>query len=140
MATFRAFGWVQQGIQHNNGLLDNSQRPAYLLAMIQRWLGLMLNAIVAILATVVVALSTQLRSNTGFTGAGLVTLMTFGDIFAHFIQVYTMLETSIGAVSRLKTFSEKTKSESLFGEDVVPPEYWPPRGKIEIKAVSASYT
>lgn len=51
----------------------------------------------------------------------------------------TKLETSIGAVSRVKTFSTDTQSEALPAEIVIPPENWPVRGLIEFKDVSASY-
>jgi ATP-binding cassette subfamily C (CFTR/MRP) protein 1 len=139
LATFRAFGWAEDGIALHNSLLDTSQRPAYLLAMIQRWLGFTLQLVVAGLAVVFVTLATQLRSNSAFTGASLVTLMTFGDQLSILVEQYTMLETSIGAVSRLKTFSEKVVSENLAEETVVPPREWPLRGGIEIKGVSASY-
>lgn len=139
IATFRAFGWVREGIRLNNRHLDTSQRPAYLLAMIQRWLGFTLQLVVAALALVVVTLATQLRSNTAFTGASLVTLMAFGDNLAYLVRMYTSLETSIGAVSRLKSFSDKVKSEKLEGEDVVPPREWPLKGSIELNGVSASY-
>jgi ABC-type multidrug transport system fused ATPase/permease subunit len=107
--------------------------------MVQRWLGLALQLVVAILAIAVVTLATQLRSSTGLTGASLVTLMTFGDILNYIINWYTQIETSIGAVSRLKSFGEKVKPESLENEDVVPPIEWPLRGGIQIKGVSASY-
>lgn len=139
IATFRAFGWVQEGVVQNDRLLDTSQRPAYLLAMIQRWLGFTLQMIVALLALAVVTLSTQLRSNTAFTGASLVTLMSFGENLSYIIRFYTMLETSIGAVSRLKAFTEKVKPEGGDGEDVVPPREWPMKGAIQISGVSASY-
>lgn len=139
VATFRAFGWVQDGIDLNNRHLDTSQRPAYLLAMIQRWLGFTLQLVVAFLAFIIVTLATQLRSNTAFTGASLVTLMAFSDSLSHIVRMYTTLETSIGAVSRLKGFSERVKSENLEGEDVVPPREWPLRGGIQINDVSASY-
>ncbi|KAK4246736.1 canalicular multispecific organic anion transporter 1 [Corynascus novoguineensis] len=139
IATFRAFGWVQEGIHQNYRLLDTSQRPAYLLAMIQRWLALALQLVVAALAICVVALAIQLRSNTAFTGASLVVLMSFGEKLANIIRFYTMLETSIGAVSRLKAFSENVKPESKEGEDLVPPKEWPLHGGIEINSVSASY-
>jgi ABC-type multidrug transport system fused ATPase/permease subunit len=107
--------------------------------MVQRWLGLALQLVVAILAIAVVSLATQLRSSTGLTGASLVTLMTFGDILNYIINWYTQIETSIGAVSRLKSFGEKVKSESLENEDVVPPIEWPLRGGIQVKGASASY-
>jgi ATP-binding cassette, subfamily C (CFTR/MRP), member 1 len=139
IATFRAFDWVQDGISKNNGLIDTSTRPAYLLAMIQRWLAFTLQAVITFLAVGIVALATQVRANTAFTGAGLVTLMSFADNTTYIIRAWTMLETSIGAVSRLKSFSEKVKPEDLDGEDIIPPKEWPPRGEIVINGVSASY-
>ena len=107
--------------------------------MIQRWLAFTLQLVVAVLAVGVVTLATQLRSNTAFTGASLVALMSFGDNLAHIIKFYTLLETSIGAVSRLKAFNENVKSENKAGEDVVPPREWPLQGAIEINGVSAAY-
>ncbi|KAE8555722.1 hypothetical protein EYB25_000420 [Talaromyces marneffei] len=139
LATFRAFGWAEDGIALNNSLLDTSQRPAYLLAMIQRWLGFTLQLVVAGLAVVFVTLATQLRSNSAFTGANLITLMSFGDQLTLLVQQYTLPKTSIGAVSRLKNFSEKVESENLAEEDVVPPREWPLKGGIEIHGLSASY-
>ncbi|KAK1835744.1 P-loop containing nucleoside triphosphate hydrolase protein [Podospora conica] len=139
VATFRAFGWMPESVALNNKLLDTSQRPAYLLAMIQQWLGFVLRVVVAVLAVAVVALSTQMRSNSAFTGASLITLMSFGNGLSSLIIFYTLLETSIGAVSRLKTFGEKVKPETLEGEDVIPPPEWPLMGRIQIKNVSASY-
>lgn len=139
LATYRAFGWVADGIAKNSNLLDNSQRPAYLLAMIQRWLAFTLDSVVAVLATVVVVLSTQLPSNTGFTGASLITFMTFGSSVTNLVRQYTQLEISLGAINRLKTFSEKVKPEQQPGEDVIPDELWPHKGEIEVRGISASY-
>jgi len=50
-----------------------------------------------------------------------------------------MLETSIGAVSRVKSFSTGTGVEALPNEVTPPPENWPLSGRIEFKNVSASY-
>jgi ATP-binding cassette subfamily C (CFTR/MRP) protein 1 len=36
VAPFRAFDWTDDAISLNNTLLDTSQRPAYLLSMVQR--------------------------------------------------------------------------------------------------------
>jgi ABC-type multidrug transport system fused ATPase/permease subunit len=139
IVTIRAFDWVSKSIETNDHLLDTSQRPAYLLAMIQRWLGFMLQLIVAVLAILVVTLATQVGSNTAITGASLVMLMSFGEGLSYIVMMYTMLETSIGAVYRLKNFSDKVKSESLEGEDIALPPEWPVKGNISIKGVSASY-
>lgn len=139
-ATLRAFGWIEDSVSVNNVLLDTSQRPAYQLSMIQRWLSFVLDMVVAIIALLVVTLTTQLRPSTGFTGASLVSIMTLGKTLATLVQMYTLLETSIGAVSRLKSFSDNTVPEDLPGEDSIPPAAWPVRGRIEVKNMSASYS
>lgn len=144
IATIRAFGWVPENIHLNKAHLDTSQRPAYLLAIIQRWLGFVLRLIVALLAVAVVALATQLggssssTSTTAFTGASLVTLMSFAEGLMYVITMYTLLETSIGAVARLKDFSEKVRPEGSGGETLVPPSLWP-CGAIRLDNVSATY-
>lgn len=138
LATIRAFGWVSENVHLNKAYLDTSQRPAYLLAIIQRWLGFVLRLIVALLAIAIVTLATQLGSNTAFTGASLVTLMSFAEGLMYVITMYTLLETSIGAVSRLKGFSEKVKPEGSDTEILVPPLLWP-QGAIRLNDVSATY-
>ncbi|KAK4122121.1 P-loop containing nucleoside triphosphate hydrolase protein [Parathielavia appendiculata] len=65
--------------------------------------------------------------------------MTFGENLTMIIRFYTLLETSIGAISRLKSFSENVKQESSEGEDIVPPKERPADGKIDISGVSAAY-
>ena len=107
--------------------------------MIQQWLAVVLQLTVAAIAVILVSLATQLSASAGFVGASLVMLINFGETLTYLIITYTMLETSIGAVARLKTFSEVVKPEDLPGEDVKPPEEWPSRGAIEIRDVSASY-
>lgn len=139
LTTFRAFGWTEDATLLNDCLLDTSQRPAYLLSMVQRWLTFVLGMVVAGIALLLVTLSVQLRSNAGFTGASMLSLMSLCSTLADFIKQYTSLETSIGAVGRLKSFSEETVSENLPGENVVPPDTWPDKGRIVIDNVSASY-
>lgn len=123
----------------NNELLNASQRPAYLLDMIQRWLAFVLNMLVAIIALLVVTLVTQLHSNIGVTGASLVSIMSFGKTLSDLVAMYTLLETSIGAVARIKTFGDKTPSEDLPGEDHQPSAVWPGKGKVVVSNISASY-
>lgn len=84
-------------------------------------------------------LATQLRTQSGFTGASMVSIMTFGKFIAAIIQNYTLLETSMGAVTRLKTFSESTPVQDFPGEHTAPPSSWPDRGVIEMQDVTASY-
>ncbi|KAI1504810.1 ABC multidrug transporter [Biscogniauxia marginata] len=140
IVTLRAFGFVEKDREKNIHLLDTSQRPAYLLTMIQQWLTLVLNFVVALIAVILITLATQLRSNSGFTGASLVTLMGFGEMLSAIVVFYTLLETSIGAITRLKSFDETVKTEDRDEEDIIPPDEWPQRGEIILNGVSASYS
>ena len=119
-------------------LLDTSQRPEYLLAMIQEWLKLVLNFVIAGIATLLVFLATYLHASAGFTGVGLVALMTFSEMMASLVRCWTQLETSISAVSRIKQFEETVKSEEMENYQAIP-ESWPTKGEIFMKDVNVSY-
>ncbi|KIM98582.1 hypothetical protein OIDMADRAFT_181890 [Oidiodendron maius Zn] len=139
ITTLRAFGFIPDDIEKNARLINSSQRPAYLLVMIQQWLNLVLDLVVMLMAAVLTTLAVRLNSNSGFIGASLVTLMNFGNNLSGIVIFYTRLETSIGAIARLKTFNENVKPEGRDEEDIVPPEQWPQSGVTELKGVSASY-
>ncbi|KAI1146779.1 putative ABC multidrug transporter [Nemania diffusa] len=139
ITTLRASGFLQEDILKNARLIDSSQRPAYLLVMIQQWLNSVLNVVVIVVAVALTALAVRLHSNSGFTGASLVALMSFGENLSGIVIYYTRLETSIGAIARLTAFNETVKPEDRDEEDIVPPEQWPQSGVVELKGISASY-
>lgn len=93
--------------KRNMLLLDASQRPFYLLYCIQRWLSLVVDLMVAVLAVLLVALIVRFRHrmDTGFVGVALVNIMSFSMILAVVVQHWTMIETSVGAASRIQVCS-----------------------------------
>jgi ATP-binding cassette subfamily C (CFTR/MRP) protein 1 len=141
LSTIRAFGWHDESRATNIRLLDRSQRPYYLLYCIQRWLNLALDLIVAIMAVIVMALATQLRSTTsaGAIGIALNSILGFNTSLSNLVDVWTQLETSLGAIVRIKDFETKTPSENLLGEDGVPPAEWPSNGAVELRDITAQY-
>lgn len=126
----------------NTALLDTSQKPFYLLYMIQQWLSFVLDVVAMGLALVITGLAVQLREvvSPGFTGVALVTVIQFNITLQSLVTWWTTLETSIGAVSRVRTFTTKTESENLPGETVTPPKAWPSQGLVEFRNIQASYT
>ncbi|POR39545.1 ABC transporter [Tolypocladium paradoxum] len=141
MASIRAFGWGTGYIDKSLRLIDTCQKPYYLLLCVQRWLTVVLGLIVAVLATLLTALPLALRAsniNAGFVGIALVNMMGFGESLAGLITVWTELETSLGAVSRVKTFAEDTPQEPDEGEK--PPTGWPAEGSLTFDNWSASYS
>lgn len=142
IASIRAFGWVGAYTTENHRLLDDSQRPQYLLEMLGIWLSLVLKLIVATIAVTVTVLVTQiasLRDRAGFVAAGFLALMRFGGMLNSVVQCWVQLEMSLGAVKRLKEFGETAGSENRVGEDLRPDEQWPKRGEIVIEGIDASY-
>jgi ATP-binding cassette, subfamily C (CFTR/MRP), member 1 len=119
--------------------LNASQRPAYLLAMIQAWLQTNLTMLVGVIAICLTTLATQLRTSSSFTGASLLKLMNLASTITAMMQSYTELETSIGAINRLRTFSQKVKPEDGNDENIPVPEEWPANGSVLLNAVSAPY-
>jgi len=107
--------------------------------MIQNWLSLVLGLVVMVLAVILVTLSIKLHSQSAFAGAALYSLISLGDNLAGIVLNYTKLETSIGAISRLKSFNETIKPEDKEVEDIIPSKQWPHSGVIELKGVSADY-
>ncbi|KAF4500947.1 Multidrug resistance-associated 1 [Fusarium agapanthi] len=118
LATIRAFGWRDAVMQANHTLVDRSQRPFYLLMIVQRWLVLVLDLTTAALALLLVGLAVRLRGE---------------------VDSWTSIETSIGAVARIKQFAEETGEENLPGETRQPPVQWPDKGAIHINDLTASY-
>ncbi|KAH6707481.1 ABC transporter-like protein [Leptodontidium sp. MPI-SDFR-AT-0119] len=142
LVTIRAFGWEKDMEKRNMLLLDASQRPFYLLYCIQRWLSLVVDLMVAVLAVLLVALIVRFRHrmDTGFVGVALVNIMSFSMILAVVVQHWTMIETSVGAASRIQSFVNGTRSENLPEEcQEVSPD-WPSKGSIEMSNVSATYS
>jgi ATP-binding cassette subfamily C (CFTR/MRP) protein 1 len=141
LSTIRAFGWQEAFMKTNIERLDISQKPSYLLYCIQRWLGLVLQLLVAVMAVVVVALATSLTGTTsgGRLGVSLSQIVTFNSSLGYLLMFWTMLETCLGAIARLKGFQEGTKSEDKPEETFIPGDDWPSNGAIEFKNVSASY-
>ncbi|KAJ4290433.1 hypothetical protein N0V90_010649 [Kalmusia sp. IMI 367209] len=140
ITTLRAFGFVPDDVAKNAQLINTSQRPAYLLMMIQEWLMLVLGLVVMVIAVILVTLAVRLHSQSAFAGASLYSLITLGENLAGIVVYYTRLETSIGAIARLKSFNETVKPEDKDEEElIIPSEQWPQTGAIEIKGVSAAY-
>lgn len=141
VATIRAFGWEKSLIDEHMQQLDRSQTPYYMMYCIQRWLNVVLDLLVAAIAIILVGFALGL-SNTatkGSIGLALLNVMEFNTSLSMLVNSWTGLETSLGAIARLKTFIAETKTEDRDGEDGVLPEGWPQSGAIQIKGVTAKY-
>ncbi|CAG8303457.1 unnamed protein product [Penicillium salamii] len=142
VTTIRAFSWTHATTCRMISMLDTAQRPYYLLLCIQRWLSLVLNLIVAGITVLLVGLSFALRTrvDAGLLGIALVLMLDLGIVLSELIQNWTLLETSLGAISRIKEFAEETPNEesnAIQSYDEL--SEWPPHGEIEFADASISW-
>ncbi|KAF3387132.1 ABC transporter C family member 8 [Penicillium rolfsii] len=95
----------------------------------------------AVLVTVMMVLVVKLRAQLSpqLVALAFVQVMSFGQSLAHVIQDWTQIETSFGAVARVKTFCTDTESENQPSETSIVPEGWPTHGRVTIDNLVASY-
>ncbi|RDA86714.1 hypothetical protein CP532_4180 [Ophiocordyceps camponoti-leonardi (nom. inval.)] len=139
LATIRAFGWQSRFKFKNERLLDNAQRPHYLLYCSQRWLNLVLDLVIGAQAVLVVGLAVGFRHSTspGLLGVSLNSTLSFSAALSSLVSGWTMLETSLGAIARLMNFEATVKPEDRADEKTRPSASWPDRGMIELRNVTA---
>jgi len=140
ITTLRAFGFMPEDITKNARWTKSNQRPSYLLLMVQEWLSCVLNVVVMVMAVILTTLTVQLHSKSGFAGASLYSLLGLGESLAGIVLSWTKLETSLGAIARLKAFGDTVTPEDTEEETITPPEQWPQHGAVAINGVSATYS
>ncbi|KAF4311832.1 Metal resistance protein YCF1-like protein 2 [Botryosphaeria dothidea] len=143
LPTIRAFHWEEESEKNNFSILDDSQRPSYLLYCLQRWLTFAVDMIIALLALILIVITTTIREQIGpgYMGIALSNILAFSATMKATITSWVSLEVSLGAVARIKNFvSEVTPEDDSEGN--VPETLdrdWPTQGAIELRDVSASY-
>ncbi|KID93729.1 ATPase, AAA+ type, core, partial [Metarhizium majus ARSEF 297] len=96
----------------------------------------MVGGIAIVLATIAV----QARGlDVGLLGLALVSIVGFSAGLKQLIIHWTMLETSAGAITRVKSFVSTVGCENLPAERVAVSESWPRFGSVEYRNVMASY-
>ncbi|KAF5703872.1 Canalicular multispecific organic anion transporter 2 [Fusarium mundagurra] len=140
LATIRSFGWTNGVLDESFRMLNTSQKPFYLMFCIQRWLELVLDLFVAGMAILLVTIALRIpgTTNEGAIGLAMVNLLGLNMTLTTVIDQWTTLETSLGAIARLKAFINNTPNENKQSETEAP-ENWP-GGRIVFDRVTASYS
>lgn len=141
IATIRGFGWEERFAINNVEKLDISQRPLYLLLCLQRWLNVVLDLLIAGIAVILIASAVIFRSTATGADMGIALNMVIAanTTLLRLVENWTTLETSLGAVSRLRSVDEDTPSEDKSWDCLEPSPEWPNMGSVKIKHVSAGY-
>ncbi|KAJ4009391.1 hypothetical protein NW766_008508 [Fusarium irregulare] len=142
ITTIHSFGWSSAYVQKSYHLLDSCQKPLYTLYCVQRWLILVLSLIATGTELIVIGAAIALRTkvSAGLVGLAVVHVTTLAKSLCDLVMQWTDMETSLGAVSRIYTFScqipREVQSDQPSSNLM---EGWPLRGSITFENVSATY-
>ena len=145
VSTIRAFRWQDFFDKKNLSLVDDSQKCAYMLYMIQQWLTLTMDMLASglVVLLMILIVFTKKSFDPGSSGTAIVTLMSFTQSLARLLKFWSLTESCLGAVSRIKTFTETVPSEAsnkMPGSGLTSNDgAWPSRGEIMFDQVVATY-
>ncbi|KAI1820889.1 putative ABC transporter [Xylaria intraflava] len=141
LETIRSFGWSQAVVRDNVLSVDNAQRPEYLLLCLQRWLNIVLDLLAGAVATSVVVMAVTLRGTVSGAqiGIALNIMLVANTTLLKLVESWTTLETSLGAIARLKSLEISTPSEDEKAGSLEPAGNWPSKGHVEFRDITASY-
>ncbi|KAB5518710.1 ABC transporter [Coniochaeta sp. 2T2.1] len=141
IVTIRAFGWEKQVEDTNIDCLNTSQQPAYILLYLQQWLNLVLDLIVATIATGLITLAIFLTGTTTARqiGMALNIVLVANTALLGLVTSFTDMEISLGAISRLKNLEAETPKEEKPTENYNPVNTWPSSGTVDIEDVAVAY-
>lgn len=111
------------------------------MSCIQRWLTLVLDMVVAFLTIMLVTLAVELKGKLppSLLGIALVNMMMMGRNLKAIIVSWSTLETSLGAIARIKHFAETTPVEALPSENQMPDRSWPSSGSLKVRNLEVAY-
>ncbi|KAL7941848.1 P-loop containing nucleoside triphosphate hydrolase protein [Trichoderma barbatum] len=112
------------------------------LATIRAWLTLVLDLLVTVSAVLLVLFTVVTNSTSpGYMVVAMYSVMGFSESLYNLLTSWTALETSLGAITRLREFVKTTPQEiePALDDRVEPPSSWPSLGRIEWHNVEATY-
>lgn len=97
--------------------------------------------VVAFLTIILVVFAVTLREkiDPSLLGIALVNMMRLGTNMKGIILNWSILETSLGAIARIRMFCSSAPNEQKTNEDNEPGELWPRQGSLEVKNLDVQY-
>ena len=119
--------------------VDTALASYYLLTCLQRWLGLILQLIITAIAIGMVGVSLFGYGGGAQIGVALNVVFVTTSTLVGLVSSWTSIETSLGAVARLKEIEESTAQEDQPWEKTFPEGNWPARGNLTLEGFAAGY-
>ncbi|GAA5908059.1 uncharacterized protein JCM6883_004104 [Sporobolomyces salmoneus] len=138
VSTIRAYGDGQRFMEQIFSLLDQNNRPFFVLWGVNRWLSIRVDAygaLVALLSALFIIFAP--RMDPSLAGFIMSFALAFQDRILWVVRLFSTMEVNANSLERVQEYT-LVEQESQGG--VAPPARWPDRnGSIKVKKLTASY-
>ncbi|KAH7015725.1 P-loop containing nucleoside triphosphate hydrolase protein [Ilyonectria destructans] len=142
IVTIRSFKWQFAMEMKNLQYLNSSLRTLYMLLCLQRWLTLVLELIISVIAIGLISIILTRTDTTtgGGIGVALNLILAANSTLVRLVESWTGLEISLGAISRLGAVEAYTPREERESPKHIPDPAWPMKGDVRIRNLAAGYS
>lgn len=132
---------VQSRYPEQHSGVEHSQRPEFLLLCLQRWLNVVLDLLAAGVATTAIVIAVVFREHVSGAQVGIALniILVANTTLLKLVENWTIMEISLGAISRLKTLEKNTPLEGGANWSMEPPANWLSSAQIEFCDITAAY-
>ncbi|KAJ3566148.1 hypothetical protein NP233_g7188 [Leucocoprinus birnbaumii] len=142
LATIRAYGEVDRFQHDNESRVDIENRAYWLTVTNQRWLGIRLDFLGALLTFTVGMLSvgTRFTISPSQTGLVLTYILSVQQSFGFMVRQSAEVENNMNSVERIVHYANEVEQEAPHEiPETKPQAPWPAEGRVELKNISLSY-
>ncbi|KAH8929257.1 ABC transporter [Atractiella rhizophila] len=142
LSTIRAFGEQHKFIAETEKFIDWENRAYYLTVINQRWLGIRVDLLGAILTFFVsiIAIADRYNVNASQIALVLTYILTISQSLSMAIRQTAEVENNMSSAERLVYYGKELPQEAPgIVADYRPPKNWPSQGQIEFKGVEMRY-
>ncbi|KIL59921.1 hypothetical protein M378DRAFT_26751 [Amanita muscaria Koide BX008] len=142
LSTIRAYGEIERFQKENETRMDVENRAYWLTVTNQRWLGVRVDFIGALLTFVVglLTVGTRFTLSPAQTGVVLSYILSIQQYFGFLVRQLAEVENNMNSVERITHYATEIEQEAPHElPDPKPPKSWPAEGQVELDNVVLSY-
>ncbi|KAF9484351.1 ABC transporter [Pholiota conissans] len=142
LATIRAYGEADRFKNDNEKRVDIENRAYWLTVTNQRWLGIRLDLLGALLTFIVAMLTVGTRFSISPSQTGLVLsyILSVQQAFGWMVRQSAEVENDMNSVERILYYAQDVEQEAPHEiPDKKPPSSWPAEGRMELQNVVLNY-
>lgn len=142
LATVRAYGEAERFRKDNEKRVDVENRAYWLTVVNQRWLGIRLDFLGALLTFTVGMLSvgTRFTISPSQTGLVLAYILSVQQAFGFMVRQSAEVENNMNSVERILHYTNGVEQEAPYEiPETKPKAPWPAEGRVELKNIFLNY-